>query len=389
MIATLAGLVCLSAASIDVSMPAIPMIAEDLGSTTAGAQLSITFYLLGYALAQIPIGLLSDRFGRRPPLFVALIVFVAAGLAGAMAGQIEVLLAARLVQGLAGASGPLLARAIVRDTSEGHRLSQRMSLLVTALGVSTLAAPVIGASLSEFFGWRATLYASALLGAVLGLLALRLVPETRPTPVARVSPWTQFRASARAFFAEPQCWIGGLLLALPFAGFMAIVVSTSPILVNRYGLPVGAVGPIFAVAVLSYIASAALSRRLVARLGVARLLAVSVLAFGLAAAVLAVLIFIEHPPLAILGVGVMAYLFGIGMIMPNATTIALAPIPEAAGFGSAILGTGQVGASAAGSAIVATLLGGGVTGLAIITAAAGLLTVAAYALGARRISVGR
>jgi DHA1 family bicyclomycin/chloramphenicol resistance-like MFS transporter len=382
MVPTLAVLICLSAAAIDVSMPALPVVAGDLGTSVTNAQFAISFYLAGYALAQIPLGLAADRFGRLPVLHAGLALFTLAGLVATFAWRIEVLLAARLIQGLAGATGPLLARTIIRDTSEGARLSPLMSLMVTVLGVSTLAAPVVGAALTEWIGWRSTFGASVVLGLVLVALARRYVPETRPDPgFLRKSVLGQFGSSLRAFASTPQCLWGTALVALPFGGYMAIVVSAAPVLVEGYGFPVIAVGPIFAAAVLAYILGAWLSRRLVGRLGIGVLLAMSVAAFAVAAAILGGLFVTGTVPFTGLAIGIVAYLFGIGMIVPNATSIALDPLPNAAGFGSAILGTLQIGGGAIGSALAATIFGGGAAGLTAVTAIAGMLTVFVFAGG--------
>jgi DHA1 family bicyclomycin/chloramphenicol resistance-like MFS transporter len=257
-----------------------------------------------------------------------------------------------------------------------------MSLMVTVLGVSTLAAPIVGAMLTEWLGWRATFAASAVLGLILVVLARRYVPETRPDPgFMRHSVLGQFAASLRAFVSNPQCLWGTALVALPFGGYMAIVVSAAPVLVDGYGFSVGAVGPIFAAAVLAYILGAWLSRRLVPRLGIAVMLAMSVAAFAVAASVLGGLYVTGVVPFTGLAVGIVAYLFGIGMIFPNATSIALDPVPNSAGFGSAILGTFHIGAGAVGATIAATLFGGGAAGLTAVTAIAGILTVFVFAGG--------
>jgi DHA1 family bicyclomycin/chloramphenicol resistance-like MFS transporter len=382
MVPTLAILICLSAAAIDVSMPALPAVAGALGTSVTNAQFAISLYLAGYALAQIPLGLVADRFGRLPVLYAGLAVFTLAGLVATFAWRIEVLLAARLIQGLAGATGPLLARTIIRDTAEGARLSQLMSLMVTVLGVSTLAAPVVGAVLTEALGWRSTFGASAVLGLLLVVLARRFVPETRPDRgFMRKSVRGQFGSSLRAFVSTPQCLWGTALVALPFGGYMAIVVSAAPVLVDGYGFPVIAVGPIFAAAVLAYILGPWLSRRLVLRLGIGVLLAISVAAFAVAAAILGGFFIAGTVPFAGLAIGIVVYLFGIGMIVPNATSIALDPLPNAAGFGSAILGTFHIGAGAIGATLAAALFGGGAAGLTAVTAIAGILTVFVFAGG--------
>ena len=128
-IITLCALVCLASTSIDINIPAIPAIADAFAIPQGSGQLLISSYLVGFAMGQIPIGLLSDRYGRLPVLYLGLGVYIVATWMASQAGQFDTLLWARFIQGLAGAAGGVLARAIVRDTSDGIQLAKLSAML--------------------------------------------------------------------------------------------------------------------------------------------------------------------------------------------------------------------------------------------------------------------
>lgn len=386
LIATLGALVCMSAIAVDVSMPVLPLVARDLGAEPWTGPLIVSLYLAGYALGQIPVGLLGDRYGRRPVLYAGLSLFVAAGLVTALATDMTVLLAARFLQGCAGAIGPVLGRAVIRDISAGVRAAQLMSVMVTLLGVATLAAPVLGSLLVTLSGWRATFGLSVVTGLALLVMVRAFVPETRPVPAA-LGPVRQFRASAAAFFAVPQCWWGAGLVALAFGGYMTVVAGTASVIVDVYGMPAGAAGPIFALAAIAYIAGAWVSRRFVARAGVMGLLRAAVAAFAVATVALGAVTALAPVGLLAWWGGITLYLLGIGLLLPNATALALEPVPRAAGFGAAIVGTGQIGAAALAAAVSAALYAGTSTAMTGVMTAAGALTVLLFLAGRGRIGV--
>ncbi|HNH35990.1 MAG TPA: MFS transporter, partial [Rhodocyclaceae bacterium] len=224
-VAVIGGLVCMSAITIDVSMPVLALVARDLGAEPRLAPLIISLYLVAYALGQVPVGMAADRYGRLPVLYGGLGLFLAAGAVTALSQDMATVLGARFVQGLAGAAGPVLGRAVIRDIASGVRAAQLMSVMVTLLGVATLAAPLLGSGLAVLWGWRATFAVSVVLALAL-LAAVRLVlRETRPprAAAAAVSPVGQLAASVRAFFGSFQCLWGTALLALAFGGYMTVV----------------------------------------------------------------------------------------------------------------------------------------------------------------------
>jgi DHA1 family bicyclomycin/chloramphenicol resistance-like MFS transporter len=153
MTVVLALLTALGPLSTDMYLPSLPAIRADLGATTGGTQLTLSVFLLGFAVGQFAYGPVSDRIGRRPVLLFGLALFTLASLACTVAPSIETLVAARFVQAV-GASGPIvLGRAMVRDLYGGARAGRELSRMGTIMGVVPAAAPTLGGLLEEAFGW--------------------------------------------------------------------------------------------------------------------------------------------------------------------------------------------------------------------------------------------
>ncbi len=164
--------------STDTYLPSLPAIAIRLNASVATAQLTLSVFLVGFAVAQIVYGPFSDRFGRKPVLVTALSLFAVATLACALATSLEMLIAARFLQAL-GAAGPVvLSRSIVRDLYEGRRASTEMSRMATIMGLMPAVAPTFGGLIDALFGWRAVFLAVFLLGAVILVAVIFKLPET-------------------------------------------------------------------------------------------------------------------------------------------------------------------------------------------------------------------
>ncbi len=174
-------------------VPALPAAARDLQAPAAELQLTVSLYILGLAVGQLVYGPLSDRFGRRPALLAGLAVFTAASVAGLAAPDAHALIAARFLQAFGGCAGLVLARAIIRDTSEGHDAAQRLALMNLLVTAGPAVAPVIGGALSMLWGWRTILLGLSALGVANLALAWRVLPETRPD-MAHVSASTHMQA---------------------------------------------------------------------------------------------------------------------------------------------------------------------------------------------------
>jgi len=140
--------------SLDLYLPALPQLADDLATSASAAQLSITACLVGLALGQLVAGPLSDRLGRRRPLMVGLLAYLFASIACALAPSVEVLVALRFIQGLAGAAGIVISRAIARDLYSGRALMIFFSRLLLIAGLAPVIAPILGGQLSRIMDWR-------------------------------------------------------------------------------------------------------------------------------------------------------------------------------------------------------------------------------------------
>jgi DHA1 family bicyclomycin/chloramphenicol resistance-like MFS transporter len=174
-------------------VPALPSAAVDLHAPTSELQLTVSLYILGLAVGQLLYGPLSDRFGRRPALLTGLVIFTAASLAGLFAPDARALIAVRFLQAFGGCAGLVLARAIIRDTSEGQDAARRLALMNVLVTAGPAIAPIIGGALTAFWGWRTILLALSALGAANLTLAWGVLPETRPE-MARVGAKSHMRA---------------------------------------------------------------------------------------------------------------------------------------------------------------------------------------------------
>lgn len=384
---TLVLVISLSVIAVDSLIPAIPLMIEAYGADPGLGQLTVGLYLGGYALGQIPVGLAADRFGRLPVLYAGMILFTLASLATVLAPTMEVLLVARFLQGLAGTVGPVLARAIARDTHGGIRLAHIMAVLVTALAAGAMIAPILGTVLVILFGWQAPLILNVLVGvAAIGLM-IAFLPETH-RPRRDLHPWQQCKTSLARFLETPQAVWGTLLVGATFFAYFSIATGLGSVLVDYYGFSPGIVGWGFAFAVAFYMASAQTGRYLVRRFDKIRLIYWGGLFYALAALVGATALISAgqgHPlPLFWMGLTIVVYLLGMGLIFANASAITLDPIPDIAGFGASLLGTVQMGLGTVGATLTAVFYQHSPTSLLGVMVTGALVSFGLIALQRRR-----
>ena len=388
----LAALTAIGPLTTDMYLPSLPDIARQLDASTAQVQLTISAYLLGFAIGQIFYGPLADRHGRKPVLLASVGLYCAASLACALSTSIEMLIAARAMQALGGAGGIVLARAIVRDLYSGARAGRELSLMGAVMALAPVFAPLLGGVLQTGFGWRSVFFTLVGGGLVGAAIVWPLMPETlalrAAEPVSLVTMLKSYRVVARnpAYLA----YLG--LASTSFAGLFAWISGASFVLQNLYHLTPFKFGVAFAVGSLGYMAGTTAAARLVMRLGIDRTLGVgagamaagglgmlAAVAFGLTSAISLVL------PMAI-------YLAGLGMLLPQSIAGAMTPYPERAGAASALLGVVQQCAAALCGAAVGALLGSSAWPLAAAVAAMGCATLALWILTrrlrARAVSAG-
>lgn len=361
-----------AAISIDLSLPAIPAMVDALSTTLSHTQQIVGIFMIGMAIGQIPSGLAADRFGRMPTLYVGLSLFVIAATVAAMANSIEVMLAARFVQGMGAATAIVVSRAMVRDVASGREAARMMSLMTMIFTAAPVIAPSIGAFLFTHWGWRAPFVGIAIIGFVMFIGVRANLVETH-TPDASEHPLRQLIGSFKEFFSHRQSVFAFLLLITMPAGFMSIIAISAALTVEVYGFSEQQFGLIFACAGLSILVGSAVNRWLVTKYDPIQLVSIGVLICFTACGQLAYMAWANTAPFIWLWSCVCLYMFTIAILAANATVLALDPLPRIAGVASSILGTSQNAMGAAGALVAAVIYDGSVRNALIIISAVGVV----------------
>jgi DHA1 family bicyclomycin/chloramphenicol resistance-like MFS transporter len=329
-------------------VPALPAAAIDLHATPAALELTISLYILGLAVGQLVYGPASDRFGRRPALLAGLSIFTVASIAGLFAPDVHTLVLARFFQALGGCSGLVLARAIIRDTSQAHEAARRLALTNLLVTAGPAVAPLIGGGLSALWGWRTILMGLSAVGGANFVLAWRILPETRPE-AAMFSPSRYARdyvglLRSRQFLAYA---VGG---ACATTSLYAFIACAPFIFVNRLHVPATSVGLYLALLVSGLWLGSLLASQLIARFSLTRFVVVANAVSVVAAATFLALLIADRATL----VGIIATMFvfsvGVGAAAPAALVKAISVNPRMTGTASGLYGSIQM---AAGAALVA------------------------------------
>jgi DHA1 family bicyclomycin/chloramphenicol resistance-like MFS transporter len=338
--------------SMDMYLPGLPSLTHGLGASASTGQLTLTGCMLGIALGQVVAGPLSDSFGRRTPLLAGLIGYIAASAACALAPSIWTLIMLRVIQGIAGGAGVVIARAIVRDLFSGTTAARVFSLLMMVTGVAPVLAPLVGGQALAITSWRGIFVLLAAIGVPLLVVTVLWVPETLP-PEHRHGGGllTTFRTFGR-LVSDRNFIPYAVAFSLSFGAMFAYIAGSSFVLEDVFGTSPQLFSVVFAVNSVGLIAVSQLGGHLVGRVGSAYLLRRGLV--GTALASLATLIVtVTHAGLAALLVSLFLLLSANGLVLPNGTATALASQQRALGSASALLGLGQFGAGA----IVAPLVG--------------------------------
>jgi MFS transporter, DHA1 family, multidrug resistance protein len=371
----LALLTGLGPLSVDMYLASLPSIGRLLGAPAAQIQLTISFYLVGFACAQVVYGPLSDRHGRRPVLLSALGLYLFASLACALAFSIETLIAARLLQAVGASGAIVLARAVVRDMFEGSRIGREMSRMAAIMALAPLVAPLIGGVLETAFGWRSNFIALLGFGALGWLMIWFLLPETlrqrAPEPVSLASTLRSYRR----FLANPSFVAHLGIVACCLSGLFAWISSSAFIVQDIYGYSAMAFGITFAVSSAGYLLGTSVAARFVMHWGSGRVMGLGTVAMALSGLVMVLLLtFGPHRAEGVIA-AVSLYVFGMGMSLPQAQAGALLPFPDRAGAASSLVGFSSQTLSAVVGAVVGHTLGKTAWPLAIAVLIAGGISV--------------
>ena len=360
----LGALIALGPATIDIYLPALPSLTDDLSASPAAVQLTLTGTLVGLGLGQLVVGPVSDAVGRRLPVLVGTAVHVLASLLCVVAPTVAVLGGLRLVQGLSAAAASVVATAVVRDLYTGSAAAVVLSRLMLVLGAAPVLAPTVGGELLRLTDWRGVFAALALLGALLLLLAARSLPETLPP--SRRRPGT-VGSTLRAYrgLLRDRTYVGLVLVAgTAMAALFAYVSGSSFVLQEQYGLDEQEFGLTFGAGAVFLIGATQLNVRLLVHTGPAQVLIGGLVAGVLSSVALLAIAAADGGLLPLLA-ALWAVLAAVGLVMPNAPALALSRHGEAAGTAAALLGAVQFGVGALATPLVG-LLGTDATAMALV-----------------------
>ncbi|MGH3384824.1 MAG: multidrug effflux MFS transporter [Nocardioidaceae bacterium] len=378
LVLVLGALIALGPLTIDMYLPALPSMADELAASDSAVQLTITGMLGGLAVGQLVIGPLSDAFGRRRPLIVGVLTHGLASLLCAVSPTIEMLSVVRVLQGFAGAAISVVAMAIVRDLFDGVAMAQLMSRLMLVIGVAPILAPSLGGFVLEWTSWRGIFVVLAGAAALLILVAVFAVRETLPVERRRSARLGATLGAYRMLVKDTTFVALVLIAGLMMAALIAYVSGSSFVLQGAYGLDARTFALVFGANAGGLVLATQVNPLLLRRFGPAAVLSGALLV-AIAAAALLVLA-------AVTGVGglvgvlvpLAVIIMTCGLSLPNTPALALTRHGEAAGTAAALLGSAQFGVGA----VIAPLVGAfggrsampmGVVMLVVTTLAAGLM----------------
>lgn len=337
------------AVSTDLYLPAFPDLQGDLGAPAAAVQLTLTAYLIGAAVGQFAIGTVSDAWGRRRTLLIALAVFAGAGFAAAAAPTLSWVIALRFLQGLSGAAGAALARAVVADVASGERAARGISVLIATMGLGPVFGSPLGAVLTAWGGWRAALLGLAVIATAMFAVALLMIPETLP-PDRRHPARVERLAGNLGRLARDRAFLGyALAFAFSYGALMVYIGSSSFVVQNVFGASPLTYSLTFSAGAVCFVAGAWLNGRLVRRVDASAALRAGHLCALLAAVSLAALALAGVLTLWLWVPLVCVFTAGCAAGMSDASALTLRRATFAAGSGSAALGLFQFSVGAAAS----------------------------------------
>ena len=378
----LTAIVGVGALSIDMFLPSLPTIAAVFLADASTAQLTVTLFLAGLAVSQLVWGPLSDRFGRRRVLLAGLALYTMAGTACAFIPGIRTLIVARVVQALGAGSGPVIARAVVRDLYEPLRAARILAAMGTAQALTPILAPVLGGWVHALAGWHAVFLVQGAFGAAFLLTAAGVVPETNVyagAPGAEPLP-----RRVAELLGHPRYLAYVTVAAFMFGGQFAFITGSSFALIGVLGVSPTVYGVCFGSVATGLMAGNFVSVKLGPRLGIDTMIRAGTL-IGAAAGLAMALLAWAGVASVISVVGPMfGFAFGLGFVLPNAAAGAIGPFPRMAGLASAVLGFVQLTGSALYAIVVSQFYDGTLRPMTTAVATAGLAALVVFALLSRR-----
>jgi DHA1 family bicyclomycin/chloramphenicol resistance-like MFS transporter len=376
-VVVLGGLTMFGPLSLDLYLPALPQLADDLNASASAAQLSITACLVGLAVGQLLAGPLSDRLGRKRPLIIGLVAYLLASIACALAPSVTVLIVLRLIQGLGGAAGIVISRAIARDLYSGSALMIFFSRLLLIAGLAPVLAPILGGQLSLIMSWRGIFGVLAGFGAVLLLAGWFGLKETLP-PERRIVGGFGRTVQGYNTLLHDRFFVGcALSSGLAGATMFAYIAGSTFVLQRIYGMSPQGFSFVFGGISLGLVAAAQIGARIALVWPLTRVLGLGLMInlFGATALLVTV---ITGLPMGVLIGALVVMVCAVGLIFPTANALAMADYPDLAGTASSLQGLSQFVFGAVAAPLVGIAGEHTAVPLGIVTTGVSLLATASF-----------
>jgi DHA1 family bicyclomycin/chloramphenicol resistance-like MFS transporter len=338
--------------AIDMYLPALPSIGEDLRASTAAVQMSLLIFFLSMGFGQIVVGPISDMIGRKLPLYGGLVLFMIGGIGSAMAPTVEWLIAFRFLQGLGASAGMAVPRAIVRDLHTGTEATKLMSLLMLVFSVSPILAPLTGSLIIETLGWRAVFWTVTGAAALATVLLATSLKETRPVEERADSSFGTALSAYRLLMGDRNFLGLTAIAGFAISSFFVYLSSSSFILIDHYGLSPSIYSLFFSINAVAFIGMSQLTGMLSERFGLMRVVRVAVAGYATTMVVLVAVMACGVDRLDVMAVLLFVGYGFVGLVIPSTSVLAMEEHGSIAGTASALMGTLQfaIGAVAMGVA---------------------------------------
>ncbi len=334
-------LVSFAPMTIDLYLPAFPIMARDLATDAESIQLTLSVYMVGFALSQTIFGPISDRFGRKPTIMIGTSIYLVASVACALATTVEQLIVFRLFQSIGAAAAPVVARAVVRDMFTREEAARMYSVVTTVVAIAPVVAPVLGGFIVVWLGWRANFWVLTGFGASAMLLVIVMLPETNRNPDPNATRIGQMLRNFATMLSN-RAYLGYVLTVMGnFSGLFAYLLGASFVLVDQLGMSPTSFGLSFGAASVGFMSGAFLGSRIVRYAGVERMCLAGTFFTAAGGALVFVLIWSDVISIWSIIVPTIVYFFGMGMSQPNIQAGAISPYPQMAGAAASLLGLAQ------------------------------------------------
>jgi DHA1 family bicyclomycin/chloramphenicol resistance-like MFS transporter len=350
----LSALMAFTSLSTDIYLPAMPIMANELHGD---AELTITGFLIGFCIAQLIWGPLSDHFGRKKPLFVGLVLFIIGSIGCALSTDITQIVFWRVFQALGACTGPMLARAMIRDLFGRTRAAQMLSTLMVMMAIAPIAGPLIGGQMIRVTSWHSIFWLLAVIGCVM-LIVICWLPETLPEDKRVKASLPGAFSNYYLLLKNTQFMRFTLCVTFYYVAAYAFITGSPFVYITYFHVDPQHYGWLFAVNVVGLMGVSMLNRKWVHRYPLALLLKIATVIAALAAVLLAVCARFEVGGIVMVILPVFVFFSMNGIIAATSTASAMDAVPNVAGSASALIGSLQYGSGIISSILLALLSDG-------------------------------